>query len=158
MKGDLVFIDNAFGIDGYHTDKTMTYMSGAPVPDKAIEIHQQCVEIQDQIATLLKPGNTPSGIFTTIMDGLPPGFQENFMDFGDRQVQFLGHGVGLQVDEYPVNARGFDEPLEEGMVLAVEPKKGIPGVGMVGTENTYIVTMQGGRCITGSSPGRIPVF
>ena len=157
-RGDLVFIDNAFGIDGYHTDKTMTYMFGAPVPDKAIEIHHQCVDIQNEIASLLKPGNTPSWIFATIMDGLSADFQENFMGFGERQVNFLGHGVGLQVDEYPVIARGFDEPLQEGMVLAIEPKKGIRGVGMVGTENTFVVTARGGRCITGENPGLVPVY
>jgi Xaa-Pro dipeptidase len=40
-------------------------------------------------------------------------------------------------------------PLEEGMVLAIEPKIGISGVGMVGTENTFEVTATGGRSITG---------
>ena len=54
-------------------------------------------------------------------------------------------------------AEGFDEPLAGGMVLALEPKKGVPGVGMVGSENTYIVTSEGGRSITGNSPGLILV-
>ena len=35
------------------------------------------------------------------------------MGFGGRRVQFLGHGIGLEVDEMPVIASGFDEPLEE---------------------------------------------
>ncbi|NLZ30398.1 MAG: aminopeptidase P family protein, partial [Methanomicrobiales archaeon] len=73
-------------------------------------------------------------------------------------VSFLGHGVGLQVDEMPVIARGFDEPLEEGMVIALEPKKGVEGVGMVGTENTFIVTRGGGRSITGANPGPILLY
>jgi Xaa-Pro aminopeptidase len=62
------------------------------------------------------------------------------------------------VDETPVIAEGFDTPLQEGMVLAVEPKKGFKDVGMVGIENTFLVTAQGGRCLTGDSPGLIPVF
>ncbi len=157
-SGDLVFVDNAFGVNGYHTDKTMTYMFGSPIPDHAIEVHHRCVEIQDEIASLLKPGIAPSEIYTAIVEGLDEDFRKNFMGFGDRIVQFLGHGVGLQVDEIPVLSRGFDEPIQENMVFAVEPKKGIAGVGMVGTENTYIVTPGGGRCITGSSPGLIPVF
>ncbi len=157
-SGDLVFIDTGFGVDGYHTDKTMTYMFGSPIPGHAIEAHQRCVVIQDEIASLLKPGNSPSAIYSAIMDGLDEDFLKNFMGFGDRRVRFLGHGVGLQVDELPVISRGFDEPLQEGMVFAVEPKKGIPGVGMVGIENTYIVTPGGGRCITGGSKGLIPVF
>ncbi|HOK51098.1 MAG TPA: M24 family metallopeptidase, partial [Bacteroidales bacterium] len=56
-------------------------------------------------------------------------------------------------DEWPVIARGFDEPIEENMVFAVEPKKGIPDVGMVGIENTFVVTPSGGECITGNHPG-----
>jgi len=70
----------------------------------------------------------------------------------------LGHGIGLVVDEWPVIAEGFDEPLEQNMALAIEPKKGMPGVGMVGIENTFLVTTQGGRGLTGESPGLIPVF
>ena len=73
------------------------------------------------------------------------------MGYGNRQVQFLGHGIGLEIAENPVIAKGFDEPLEEGMVIALEPKKGIEGVGMVGIENTFLVTPQGGRSITGTT-------
>ncbi|MDD2393822.1 MAG: M24 family metallopeptidase, partial [Eubacteriales bacterium] len=60
-----------------------------------------------------------------------------------------GHGVGLHIDEYPVIAGGFREPLQEGMTIALEPKKGIEGFGMVGVEDTYVVTPEGGRCLTG---------
>ncbi|MDD1678641.1 MAG: Xaa-Pro peptidase family protein [Methanomicrobiales archaeon] len=151
--GDLVFIDNACGVGGYQTDKTMTYMFETPLPDEAIETHHRCVEIQDEIASLLRPGNTPSQIYDTALKGLSPKFLENFMGFGKRRVKFLGHGVGLVVDELPAIAKGFDEPLQEGMILAIEPKKGITGVGMVGIENTFVVTPGGGRSITGKSLG-----
>jgi len=80
------------------------------------------------------------------------------MGFGNHRVKFIGHGVGLFVDEPPVIAAGFDEPLQEGMVIALEPKCGIPGVGMVGIENTFAVTPGGGRSLTGKSPGLVPVF
>ena len=91
------------------------------------------------------------------MASLEPEFLKNFMGFGSRRVSFLGHGVGLHVDEPPVIAKGFDEPLVEGMVLALEPKKGVPGFGMVGTENTFVVTPAGGRSLTGDSPGMVTV-
>jgi Xaa-Pro dipeptidase len=157
-SGDLVFVDNAFGTGGYHTDKTMTFMFGSPLPDHAIDAHYRCVEIQDEIASMLRPGARPSEIYSSIMDTLDEDFLNNFMGYGDRKVQFLGHGVGLQVDELPVLSRGFDEPLQEGMVFAVEPKKGIEKVGMVGIENTYIVRPGGGKCITGDSKGLVPVY
>ena len=55
-------------------------------------------------------------------------------------------------------SKGFDEPLEEGMVFAVEPKKGIKDVGLVGIENTFAVTPGGGRSLTGTHCGLLPVY
>lgn len=156
-KGDLVFVDVGCAIHGYHTDKTMTYVFGKPLPSEAINLHQQCLAIQHKMAAMLKPGAIPSRIYESIMNELTPAFLENFMGFGPRQVKFLGHGIGITIDETPVIAKGFDKPIEAGMVFALEPKKGIPGIGMVGTENTFIVTTEGGRCITGNNPGLIYV-
>jgi Xaa-Pro dipeptidase len=152
-KGDLVFVDIGFAVDGYHTDKTMVYMFGRPLPDEVIAIHKRCVEIQHRLASLLQPGAIPSEIYSGAMAGLDSDFLRDFMGFGDRRANFLGHGVGLQIDELPVLAEGFDEPLAAGMVLALEPKKGIPGVGMVGIEDTFVVTPEGGRSITRDNPG-----
>ncbi len=157
-KGDLVFVDVGCGVEGYHTDKTTTYMFGSSLPQYAIDIHNKCVDVQNEAAAMLKPGNSPSEIYNSIMNGLDEEFLKNFMGFGDRKVKFIGHGVGLLIDEAPVIAGGFDEPLEEGMVFALEPKRGIENIGMVGIENTFIVTSEGGECITGDNPGLIPVF
>ncbi len=157
-SGDLVFIDAGCGYDGYNTDKTMTYMFKKSLPEYAIEIHIQCVEIQNEIVKMLKPGAIPSEIYNKIMNNLDTEFLENFMGYGNRRVNFLGHGIGLLIDEIPVIANGFNEPLKEGMVFAIEPKKGIKNIGMVGIENTYIVTPKGGECITGNNPGLIPLY
>jgi Xaa-Pro aminopeptidase len=156
-KGDLVFVDIGCAVDGYHTDKTMVYMFGGPSTDEAIAAHGRCVQIQRELASQLKPGAVPSQIYAAVMADLDPAFLRDFMGFGDRRAGFLGHGVGLQIDEMPVLAEGFDEPLEAGMVLALEPKKGIAGVGMVGIEDTFVVTPEGGRSLTGTHPGLLLV-
>lgn len=156
-SGDLVFIDVGCGVDGYNTDKTMTYVYGRSLPKHAVDAHNKCVSIQNEIADMLKPGAIPSEIYNTIMNNLDNDFLENFMGFGKRKVNFLGHGIGLLIDEVPVIAKGFNEPLVEGMVFALEPKKGIKNIGMVGIENTFIVTSKGGECITGHNPGLIPI-
>ncbi len=157
-RGDLVFVDTGCGVEGYHTDKTMTYMFGGPPTEEVRAVQEQCVAIERQVAELLRPGAVPSQIYRTVMEGLSPDFLRNFMGFGSRQARFLGHGIGLLIDELPVIARGFDGPVEENMVFAVEPKKGIEKVGMVGTENTFVVTKEGGRCITGNHPGLMVVY
>lgn len=155
QQGDLVFVDMGLGVNGYYSDKTMTYMFGKALPQKVQQEHQRCVDIQDQIAEMLKPGNTPEYIYNTVMDSLTDDFKENFMGFGKRQVKFLGHGIGLTVDEWPVIAKGFKMPLQENMVFAIEPKKAITGIGTVGIENTFIVTPEGGKNISGDSRGLI---
>ena len=157
-KGDLVVIDIGCGVNGYQTDKTLSYMFGKPIPDYAIREHEHCVGIQDRLAAQLKPGAVPSEIYRNIMADLEPEFLKNFMGYGNRRVKFLGHGIGLWIDETPVIAEGFDEPLEEGMVFALEPKKGIPDVGLVGIENTFAVSPQGGRPLTGKNKGLIEVY
>jgi Xaa-Pro dipeptidase len=125
----------------------------APLPDEAIAAHGRCVEIQRTLALPIKPGAIPSEIHATIMAGPDSTFLPNFMGCGDRRASFLGRAVGLQIDETLALAEGFDEPLAAGIVLALEPKKGIPGVGLVGLEDTLVATSEGGRSLTGTHPG-----
>lgn len=156
-KGDIVFVDNAYGVNGYHTDRTQIYMFGKNPPDELLNIHRQCKSIQTKAASLLKPGAIPSDIYNSVLEELDESFLQNFMGFGTRTVKFLGHGVGLQVDEFPIIANGFLEPLAKDMAIALEPKKGVAGVGIVGVEDTYVVTENGGRCITGGEKDIITV-
>lgn len=148
-KGDLVFIDVGYGTNGYHTDRTQVYAFGQSPPDYAVKMHEKCRQIQREAAALLKPGNIPGEIYNSLISKQDPEFLSGFMGTGNGRVKFLGHGVGLQVDEYPVIANKFDEPLTENMTIALEPKRSIENFGMVGVEDTYIVTNSGGRCITG---------
>jgi Xaa-Pro aminopeptidase len=64
------------------------------------------------------------------------------------QARFVGHGVGLELDELPVLASGFDAPLREGQTVALEPKFVFPDLGAVGIENTWAVAPGGGVRIT----------
>ena len=65
--------------------------------------------------------------------------------------KFLGHSIGLTMDETPVLAKGFTAPLEAGMTLAVEPKIALEGIGLIGCENTYEIVSQGpARSLTGN--------
>ena len=150
-RRDAIFIDIGFGIKGYNSDKSQAYIFGAQPSEETLRAHRRCMEIQHRIATLLVPGAVPADIYRTVMDELDEDFKENFMGYGKRQVKFLGHGIGLHVDEPPVIAEGFNDPIEENMVFAVEPKKGMPGVGLVGVEDTYVVTKNGARCLTGGA-------
>ncbi|KHK04234.1 M24 family metallopeptidase [Desulfovibrio sp. TomC] len=151
-KGQVLTIDNGFSLEGYSTDKTQVYFAGkaADLPDAARRGHELCVAVQQAVATRLVPGAIPSELYALALSmAEAAGLSEGFMGLGDNQVRFLGHGIGLAIDGWPVLAKGFDVPLAAGMTLALEPKYGIPEVGMVGVENTFEVTAEGGRCLTG---------
>ncbi|MEF2145027.1 MAG: M24 family metallopeptidase [Desulfovibrionaceae bacterium] len=144
--------DIGFSLDGYATDKTQVYWSGpaASIPPEIRSAHAFCMDVQDWLAENLRPGNLPSRLYRGCLEMAGKAhMSEGFMGRGDNQVPFVGHGIGLTIDGYPVIARGFDRPLEAGMVLALEPKQSVPCLGMVGVENTFEVTPGGGVCITG---------
>jgi len=152
QAGEPLTIDNGFCFEGYQTDKTQVYWLGerGAIPAKVQAAHDFCIEVQSWIVHHIKPGVLPSDIWHHVSTWAEQeGWGEGFMGLGKNKVGFVGHGIGLAIDEYPVLARGFDLPLEQGMVLAVEPKIGIPQVGMVGVENTFVVTEQGGTSLTG---------
>lgn len=156
-EGDLIYIDTAFGHDGYHIDKTMVFSYKKEQPARVAAAHAHCLDLERRTAEALRTGARPSDIYNEITALVEPGFRDSFMGAPGRTVKFLGHGVGLYTDEMPVIASGFDAPLERGMTVAIEPKIGIPGVGMVGSENTYLVTDAGGECITGGQSEIITV-
>jgi Xaa-Pro aminopeptidase len=153
QAGEPLVCDVGFVRAGYHTDKTQVYFAGprSALPARAAAAHDFCIEVQAWVASQLRPGGVPSQIAAHCFDWAQrAGWDEGFMALGGNKVRFVGHGIGLAIDEYPVLAKGFDAPLEEGTLLAVEPKIGIAGFGMVGVENTFEVTPDGGRCLTGA--------
>ena len=139
-------IDMAFNYQAYCTDKTQTYFYGTPkdLPDIAKKAYECCQTIQNMALEELKPGNIPSQIWEKSLNIANKfGFSENFMGYKKNAVPFLGHSIGLAIDEQPVIAKGFDAPLENSMVLAIEPKIGIQNFGMIGIENTIEITEKG---------------
>ncbi len=152
-KNQILAMDIGFSLEGYHTDKTQVYFSGKlqNMPLQARKAHEACIEIQQRAAERLRPGAIPSEIWEEAKASAQRlGIEEGFMAIGDNKVPFLGHGIGLVIDEYPVIATRFDAPLEKGMTLAIEPKVGIAGLGMVGVENTFEVTDAGGISLSGT--------
>jgi Xaa-Pro aminopeptidase len=85
------------------------------------------------------------------------GLDEFFMGH-NHHASFIGHGVGIQINEWPVLAPRSKHVLAEGNVIAIEPKFVIPGVGAVGIENTYVCTAKGLRCLTPAPENIIPLI
>jgi Xaa-Pro aminopeptidase len=142
-RGEPVMIDICGGYAGYIADGSRTYSIGG-VSQQMKDTHQFILELNGWIEDQLRPGNIPSQIYSAVMDRVAKtSFGQHFMGAGENQVRFVAHSVGLELDEIPVIAPKFDAPLEAGVVLAVEPKVFYPGLGGVGTENTYVITDSG---------------
>jgi Xaa-Pro aminopeptidase len=91
----------------------------------------------------------PSALFATARQRADEaGLGDRFMGPPGAQARFVGHGIGLELDEVPVLAPGFDAPLRLGQTIAIEPKFVLPGQGAVGIENTWAVGERGGERIT----------
>jgi Xaa-Pro aminopeptidase len=71
------------------------------------------------------------------------GYADFFMGVGPQRIRFVGHGIGIELDEYPFLNQGQNMPIQAGMTIALEPKLIFPGRGVVGIENTHVVTEAG---------------
>jgi Xaa-Pro dipeptidase len=141
-RGEPILVDLAGSNDGYLSDQTRTFSLG-PLDGRWREAHDLAREILMNVAAEARPGVAPSELCERAV-GLAGELEDRFMG----GVSFVGHGFGLEIDELPVLAPGFDDPLEEGMVFALEPKFVFPGEGAVGIENSYAVTGDGVERLT----------
>lgn len=143
-----VLVDYVFALDGYISDHARIYAIGG-LSDDLLDAHQAMLEIQEAVKVKAKPGVLTGELYDFMVSmAISKGYEEQFMGVGDRRIRFTGHGVGLELDEFPFIAKGQRLPLEEGMVIALEPKTIFPGKGVVGIENMHLVTDNGLETLT----------
>lgn len=142
QRGDTVMVDMNGNFTGYMTDMTRTYSLGTPA-DKALRAHQCSTDICHTLEKIAVPGTPAKALYQEAERmATESGFHEYFM--GHRQkAGFIGHGVGIEINELPVISPHSRDILAEGNVIALEPKFVIPGTGAVGIENTYLVSADG---------------
>ncbi|MBY6277202.1 M24 family metallopeptidase [Symbiobacterium thermophilum] len=142
-RDEPVCVDFPTVVDGYVHDQTRTMVIGK-LPRQLVEAHDTARQILDMVAREARPGATGQQLWERSVDiARRAGLEEHFMGAGNSRVRFVGHGVGLELDEWPILAPKQTTPLEAGNVIAVEPKFFFPGVGAVGLESTFLVTPDG---------------
>lgn len=138
-----ILIDYVFAWKGYLADQTRIFSIG-PIADELIRAHEDMLLLEDEIMDWIRPGISAGSVYEKAIDWTNrKGYADNFMGNGDQRVRFIGHGVGLELDEYPFFAKGQQTVVQEDMVVAIEPKLIFPGNGVVGIENTFRVTAKG---------------
>ncbi len=141
--GEPLIVDISGGYGGYLADATRTFIMGDLPPDMR-DAHEFILELNSEIETMLKPGIACQKLYSHAQNRAENGpYAANFMGTGDNHVRFIGHGIGLELDELPVLSAKDDSKLETGMTIAIEPKIFFPERGGVGLENTYLITETG---------------
>lgn len=145
--GNSVMVDMNGNFTGYMTDMTRTFYVQY-VSDEAKAAHRLSIDIHRALKDFIKPGVEAKEAYSLAKKMADDaGFGEYFM--GHRQqAGFIGHGVGIEVNELPVIAPRSKDVFRKNNVIAIEPKFVIPGTGAVGIENTYVVTDNGLKCVT----------
>lgn len=156
LPGKSVMVDMGGNFTGYLDDVTRTYSIGK-LSEKAYKAHQVAIEIEDLVQEAMKEGAVCEEVYDiAVKKASLEGLADCFMGT-TQQAKFVGHGVGLVINEPPVLALRSKEILLPGMVLAVEPKFVIEGVGAVGIEDTFIVGKNGSEKISILESGIIDI-
>ncbi len=138
-----ILVDYVFVYNGYLSDHTRIFSIGQ-LPDNLIKGHEAMLNLQNVIKSAAKPDVEAGEIYTLATDFVRSrGLEDYFMGSDDQRIRFVGHGVGLELDEFPFLAKGQKTRLQKGMTIALEPKLIFPGQGVVGIENTHVVTESG---------------
>lgn len=141
LRNEPVIIDFCGNCDGYLVDQTRVMAIGGLPPElaKGYDDMRSIQALMMQVAPQLPKWGELYDICLARAEEM--GYRENFMGAKGAQVSFIGHGIGIEIDEYPFIARGFnDDRLEPGMAFAFEPKLVFPGTGAVGIENSFYIS------------------
>ena len=143
QRHEPVLVDYVFAYNGYLSDHARIFALGS-LPNELIDAHAAMLKIEQEIKRLAKPGVKSGEVYQRALEKTKAlGYADHFMGVGPERIRFVGHGIGLEVDEFPFLAAGQQLELKAGMTIALEPKLVFPGKGVVGIENTHVVTDDG---------------
>ncbi len=154
--GMSTMVDLCGNFTGYMSDISRTYSVGA-MSELAQKAHNCSIAIHRAMEAMARPGVKAADIYNLSRSmAEEAGLGEYFMGH-KQQAGFVGHGVGIEINESPVLAPRSRDVLEEGNVIAFEPKFVIPGTGAVGVENTYLITADGIENLTNFNEEIMPL-
>ena len=147
-ENEPVLIDFGTLLNGYHMDESRMFVMGK-MPEKAMDASLVSIEILHRLLEKMTPGTSLADIFNlSVSLATSFGFEDSFLGLSDLKSKFIGHGIGLELVEAPVIAKGKKSILEPGMVFAVEPKFIFKDKFAAGVESVIHVTDTGGRFLS----------
>ena len=147
-EGEPVMADLALVLNGYHLDETRMYSLG-PMAEKARGASEACIEIHNRVIEKMKPGTPTCELFDfAVHMAKGMGLEDAFLGPPGYKVNFIAHGIGLELIEPPFMAAGRKDLLEPGMTLALEPKCVFQGEFAAGIESVVFVTDSGAALLS----------
>ena len=139
-----IIIDFSGCVDGYLSDQTRLFSIGE-LPDDLMKAYHDMLSIQELMVATVTEGTGWGNLYDScVQRAVELGYADNFMGGKGAQVSFVGHGIGIEIDEYPFIARGFNTfTFQAGMAFAFEPKLVFPGRGAIGIENCFYLSNKG---------------
>lgn len=145
--GSAVMVDMAGNYGVYMSDMTRTFSVGK-LSEEAYRLHELSRRLHREIMQVAGPGTSCADIYTRTLELVEQEGASGYFMGLEQKAQFVGHGLGLQINEMPVLMGRSKDVLQTGMVIAYEPKFVLPHIGAVGIENTYLVTESGVENLT----------
>ncbi|KAB0666263.1 aminopeptidase P family protein [Oryzomonas japonica] len=151
-RNEPIIVDFAGSFDGYLVDQTRIFALGG-LSDRLRKGYDDMLRVQELMKQIVVVGAPWGEVYDRCLAlAVEMGYADSFMGAKGSQVSFIGHGLGVEIDEYPFIARGFqDMTFQVGMAFAFEPKVVFPGEGAVGIENTFYISDEGLKQLTYSS-------
>lgn len=156
-RNEPVLIDFGICYHGYQVDQTRMYVIGK-MPDLFSKAFEACREIHYRVLDKALEGLTSKELFEyskQLADRM--GYGEYYLGFKPHKVRFLAHGIGIELAELPYIAATHTYPIEEGTVIAIEPKMVFPRKGACGIENTVIMEKGRYRVLTDNDENIITI-
>lgn len=147
-RDEPILVDFGISYHGYHMDQTRMYAIGT-MPDIFVRAYEACREIHYRVLDKAIEGAISKELFEYarhLADTM--GYGDYYLGYGHHKVRFLGHGIGIELAEFPYIAATHDYPINEGAVIAIEPKMVFPKKGSCGIENTVVIEKGSYRILT----------
>lgn len=146
-RNEPIFVDSVGIYNGYIADATRIFSLGKLDSDLE-DAYQAACQIEEAVARELVAGKTGKELFElSESEGARLGYLDYLGGPNGSKCGFVGHGVGLELDEYPVIGP-LNHPIKSNMTVAIEPKIIYPDRGVMGIEDTFLTTPNGAESIT----------
>ncbi|WDP84881.1 MAG: aminopeptidase P family protein [Desulfobacter sp.] len=147
-ENEPVLVDFATMAHGYHMDESRMFVAGE-MAATAQGASQAAIDILFHIKDMIKPGASIKQVFSgSEALALKKGYADAYLGIPGLKSRFVGHGIGLELVENPILAKGRTQEFVPGMVFAVEPKFIFKDQFAAGIESVILVTEEGSRFLS----------